>query len=155
MKSLILVTALILSVFESQAVLAQESEMSLEQLQAKNAEKLSRERLEQLMPGARVMRSTAGGGELSWTNNPDGKFLANDRQTRSGGMRHRSGFGGTAPGTWRISEDGQYCVDIEWALRDREKWCRDIYQVNSHYYMIRKGKGDGGNKAMLLEIKKK
>jgi len=154
MKSLLSVAVLILSVCGSQSVLAQEADMSLEQLQAKNAEKLSREKLEQLLPGAKVMRSTAGGAELSWTNNPDGKLLANDRQTRSAGLGRRSGLGGSAPGTWRISEEGQYCIDIDWTTRDREKWCRDIYRVNSHYYMIRKGKSDEEARAMLLKIKK-
>lgn len=151
----ILIAVLLAATCGAQPVLAQENEISLEQLQARNAEKLSREKLEQLLPGARVMRMTGGGAELSWTNHPDGKFIANDRQTRSGGLGQRSGMGGSAPGTWRISEDGRYCVDIDWNTRDREKWCRDLYQVNGHYYMIRKGKGGGEDKAMLLEIRKK
>lgn len=154
MKSSLSVAILILSVCGSQSVLAQDAEMSLERLQARNAEKLSREKLAQLLPGAKVMRSTAGGAELSWTNNPDGKFIANDRQTKSSGMGRRSGLGGSASGTWRISEEGQYCVDIDWTTRDREKWCRDIYRVNGHYYMIRKGKSNGEATAMLLQIKK-
>jgi hypothetical protein len=63
-------------------------------------------------------------------------------------------MGGNSPGTWCISDDGQYCVEIEWALRDRETWCRDIYAVNSHHYMLKKGKGNGGGTATLLKIKK-
>jgi hypothetical protein len=154
MKLLLSVVTLSLAGFGLQLVFAQNTELSAAELQAKSARKLSKEELEQLLPGARVTRWSTN-AELSWTNNADGKFLANDRGTAGGsGMGKRSGMRGGSPGTWRISEDGQYCVDIAWEFRDREKWCRDIYQANGNHYMLKKGKGNGGGTATLLKIKK-
>jgi hypothetical protein len=150
MKFPLAVAALVLAVSCTHTAFAQD-EMSMDELKAKNAKKLSKEELEQLMPGATVHRWTEAGVELYWNNAPDGKFRANERVTGTmgAGRRHTGG-----PGSWKISEDGRYCVDIDWDLHGNEKWCRDIYQVDSGYYMHKKGKSDTGGKAILLKIEK-
>ena len=42
----------------------------------------------------------------------------------------------TARGKWRISDDGRYCVFIEWRGIPNEEWCRYILQTNDGYYGV-------------------
>ncbi|RZL89204.1 MAG: hypothetical protein EOP82_20480 [Variovorax sp.] len=64
-----------------------------------------------------------------------------------------SGRATTAPGKWHISDDGRYCVLIEWKGVPTEEWCRYILQTTDGYYAVRSD-SVGTERVYKLEIKK-
>jgi hypothetical protein len=92
--------------------------------------KLSKDELLQLMPGQKVMHVSKAGNTRHWTNEADGSLFASWAPIITGSGK----FGGSAKGTWNISEDGRYCVKIDWQ-RSPEKWCRFIFRTGSDYTM--------------------
>lgn len=94
--------------------------------------RLAKEELANLLPGTRATFVIKGGSTHIWTNGPDGKLVAStDAKSIS-----NTGMGGgySARGTWNVSDDGKYCVNIEWK-RYPESWCRSLYRMpdGSHY----------------------
>jgi hypothetical protein len=74
--------------------------------------------------------STAG--IRRWKNNSDGKFIAS-RVAAFGGGAAVSG-----QGEWKLTENGQYCVQIEWRPRagpELESWCRTLWRVEDTLYL--------------------
>jgi Protein of unknown function (DUF995) len=73
------------------------------------------------------------GGIRRWKNNADGKFVAS-RQAASG-----SGTVVTGQGEWKLTETGQYCVQIEWRTRsggpEQENWCRTLWRLEGVIYL--------------------
>lgn len=94
------------------------------------AMKLSREELMQLMPGKKVTHVSKIGSTRHWTNESDGTVLASWVPIMTGSGK----FGGTAKGTWTISDGGKYCVAIDWQHK-AEKWCRFIFRAGDGYAM--------------------
>lgn len=117
-------------------------ELTLADIKAQNAQLLTKAELEQLLPGA-TNRSETQRAVRSWKHAADGKLDANSRikpgQARSGGGQ---GAGSFASGTWRVNEEGQYCVEIIWPHSNDEKWCRHVYRVGDHYYGVGGGKDE-------------
>jgi hypothetical protein len=95
--------------------------------------RLSKEELTSFLPGTKAVYVIKGGSTHSWTNEPEGKFVAStDAKTLN-----LTGMGSsyTARGTWRVSDDGKYCISIEWR-RYPESWCRFVYRApGGGYYM--------------------
>lgn len=106
-------------------------------LNALNAEKLTREQLEQQLPGAKMTRKNASSGSThNWRNDPDGTFIVStDNRSGAGGMSITGGSATTAPGKWHVSPDGRYCVTIEWKRVATEDWCRYVFKTSDGYYM--------------------
>jgi hypothetical protein len=105
-------------------------------LDALNAEKLSKEQLDQLLPGAKMHRIIASTGSNNfWTNDADGNFVASsdNKAGINSSVMNRTGV--TAPGKWHISPDGRYCVTIEWKRIPTEDWCRYVFKTSDGYYM--------------------
>jgi hypothetical protein len=94
--------------------------------------RLSREELASLIPGTKAVFVIKGGSTHSWTNEPDGKFVA----TTDAKSITNTGMGGgyTARGGWHVSDDGKYCISIEWK-RYPENWCRFVYRMPDGYYL--------------------
>ena len=90
---------------------------------AAGARVLSRSEVERLVHRAHITSPT-NGTVRTWTNDPAG-FIAS---SSTGGARPVKGKGRS-----RVTEDGAYCVDIEWP-RNVESWCRRIYVVADHRY---------------------
>lgn len=67
-----------------------------------------------------------------WANRPDGSTTLGLRD-----VQNRWTF--LAEGTWRIREDGAYCVDVQWKT-SREQWCRGVYRVADGLYLGRSSK---------------
>jgi Protein of unknown function (DUF995) len=68
----------------------------------------------------------ASGRTRRWTHGADGKFVA---------VSHgQSGTQATGQGVWRVSDDGQYCVEIAWK-NVSEQWCRAIYRHGAATYL--------------------
>jgi len=106
---------------------------------------LSAQELQQLMPGAAVRRVNEKGNSQGWTNGADGSFVA------SSDNRATSGRASTAPGKWHITDDGRYCVLIEWKHTDAEEWCRAVIKTSDGYYAAKSDRL-GTEKVYRLEI---
>lgn len=100
------------------------------EIKAQNPVQLSADDLKQLIPGAKVVSRTNAGSTRMWTNKPDGTFSASSDGRGSTGGR---GYSSSAEGTWRIDEQGRWCVKIQWtgAVDD---WCRYMFKAGSKYY---------------------
>lgn len=100
----------------------------LRDLDAKGRVTLTRDELQQLLPGADMSRVSARGNNQSWRNEPGGSFII------SSDNRDRGGSPSTTSGKWSISEDGRYCVLVEWKTVETEEWCRYIVRSGDAYY---------------------
>jgi Protein of unknown function (DUF995) len=79
-----------------------------------------------------VEHVTATGTIRRWKNNANGKFIASNRSVggRPGSV--------TGHGEWNLTENGDYCVSIEWRSAksvSEEKWCRTLWQVGDIYFL--------------------
>jgi uncharacterized protein DUF995 len=124
-------------VFFSQAAMPQQAQV-LRDLDPMNPKKLTKEELQQLMPGAKMSRLSASGNTHIWTNEPDGSFIvSSDNRNLPGGGNVMGARGSTAQGKWHISDDGRYCVLIEWKSVNTEEWCRYFFQTSDGYYAVK------------------
>ena len=120
----------------------------LRDLDAAGRVTLSKEELGQLLPGASMSRVSAKGNTHFWKNDSDRTFvISSDNRDRGKGSS-------TARGKWNISDDGRYCVLIEWKTVETEEWCRYIIRVGSDYYGAKSDK-TGTEKVYKLEISTK
>jgi hypothetical protein len=103
--------------------------MSLKEVTAANGTPLTVDELKQLLPGARVTSRNPSGSTHYWQNNPDGKFVA------STDARGKGGRGAQVPGSWRIGDDGTYCLKIDWP-REPDNSCRYLFKVGNKYFGI-------------------
>ncbi|MCW3478881.1 hypothetical protein OL229_04770 [Neisseriaceae bacterium JH1-16] len=98
-------------------------------LVSQGARPLSKEALLDQMPGETLYTGTVNFNE-EWTNFADGKVVGQLHDTSE-----NIGYYGT--GTWHISDDGKYCVDIRWQVYPDSHWCKAVYKMGSRskYYM--------------------
>lgn len=90
---------------------------------ADDAQPLSKEELQQLIPGSHASNTRSDGYLQRWTNDPSGKLIVS--VISPPGQQHTSQ---TAQGTWRISDDGQYCVQIQWRMQP-VSWCAAVQKA--------------------------
>lgn len=121
---------------------------TLADVKAKNGVQLSTEELKQLMPGAKVISHTQAGSTRRWTNNADGTFIASSDGRGSHGGRNAYG---SAPGTWRVTDNGRLCVTIKWNVSP-DDWCRFMFKVGDKYYGV--GRLDDNAPASEFEFSK-
>ncbi|MDQ2963055.1 MAG: DUF995 domain-containing protein [Pseudomonadota bacterium] len=107
---------------------------SLTDVKAKNGVQLGAEELKQLMPGAKVVSHTQAGSTRRWTNTADGTFIASSDGRGSHGGRNAYG---SAPGTWRVTDNGRLCVTIKWNVSP-DDWCRYMFRLGDKYYGVGK-----------------
>ena len=73
------------------------------------------------------------GGIRRWKNNSDGKFVAS-RSAANGVGRPVTG-----QGEWKLTDGGQYCVQIEWRPSksgpDQENWCRTLWKYEDAIFL--------------------
>lgn len=127
------IAAISLLALASPLAQAQEAAM-LRDLDAQGRVTLSKEELNQLLPGAKMSRFTASGNTQSWKNDADGSFVV------SSDNRDVGGANSTARGKWHISDDGRYCVLIEWRRNPTEEWCRYLVKAGADYYTAKTDK---------------
>lgn len=132
----------------SVSALSQQAQVPAD-LESKHPSKLSREELQQLLPGATMSRMTARGDAQSWANDPDGTLVVS-----SDNRSMATGVVSTARGKWHISDDGRYCVLFEWRRNPDEEWCRFLFKTTDGYYSAASDKL-GAQKVYRLEIKGK
>lgn len=119
----------------------------LRDLDAQGRVTLTRDELNQLLPDAKMSRTSGKGNTHFWSNDSNGSFII------SSDNRDRGGRPTTAQGKWHISEDGRYCVLIEWKVNPTEEWCRYIVKAGTEYYATRSDK-TGTEKVYRLSISK-
>ena len=95
---------------------------------------LTREELVQLLPGANMSRISAKGNTHIWKNDSGGSFII------SSDNRDRGAVASTASGKWSISDDGRYCVLVEWKTIETEEWCRYIVRSGADHYATKSDK---------------
>jgi hypothetical protein len=108
---------------------------------------LTRDELLALLPSAKITRTVANGNQHIWTNEPGGKFIISTTNRARGGQMT------TAPGTWQVSDDGRFCVLIEWRTVPTEDWCRFLVKTSDGYYATKSTKV-GTEKVYKLDIAK-
>jgi len=140
--------AIITAVLLALSLAAQAGDLVLNDLKAQNGVQLSTDELKQLMPNAKVVSYFAGSSR-SWTNEPEGKFVASSDVRRDPSMLMKSS---TAQGTWHVGDNGTYCVTLDWPKRS-ENWCRYIFKVGGKYYGV-KTVNDGAAIAHEFEFSK-
>lgn len=123
---------------------AQEVEV-VRDLDAAGRVTLTRDELQLLLPGATMGRTSPRGYAQFWTNDPDGSFII------SSDSRDKRKRVATAAGKWHISDDGRYCVLIEWNTMPAEEWCRYILKAGDAFYATRSDK-TGTEKVYKLSI---
>lgn len=100
----------------------------LSDLASQNPVTLTKDELSQLLPDASMSRVTGDGRTQVWKNDPNGTFVISSGQTT------------TASAKWHISDDGRYCVQIEWKRAPTEDWCRFILKAGDAYYATKSDK---------------
>ncbi len=119
-------------------------------LEAMHPNKLSKQQLEQLLPGAKMSRKVYSGSTNYWTNEPDGTLVVStDNRGRIG--TSAMAVPSTSPGRWHISPEGRYCVTIEWKKIATEDWCRYVFETSEGYYSS-KSDQNRSEKVYRLEI---
>lgn len=119
----------------------------LRDLEALGPTTLTKDELTQLLPNASMSRVSGKGNTQYWKNEIGGEFII------SSDNKATSGRGSTAQGKWHISDDGRYCVLIEWKRTNTEEWCRYILKAGGAYYATKSHKL-GTEKVYKLEISK-
>ena len=131
---------------------AQTEELVLRDIESKSPKKLSKAELTELMTGAKMSRISGRGNVHNWSNDSDGSFVVSSDNRGAGAVR-ASGRSTTSPGKWHISDDGRYCVLIEWRGVPTEEWCRFILQTTDGYYAVRSD-SVGTERVFKLDVKK-
>jgi Protein of unknown function (DUF995) len=98
---------------------------------AQDAQLLTKDELQQLMPGAEVQITFDTGGTNTWKNKDDGTLNA----VGQSGMTSAKTYTAYAPGTWHISDDGKFCSHIEWR-KSVSDWCRSVAKSEDGAYVL-------------------
>jgi len=97
--------------------------------------RLSKDELTALVTNAETSYLTRSGSLHRWRNDPGGSFVVSTDDKKHGSVMGMKGS--SAPGTWRISDDGKYCVQIEWR-REKEDWCAYVVKGEDGGYYLNK-----------------
>jgi len=77
-------------------------------------------------------RRTQAGSTRTWQNKLDGTLSATtDGRGVTGGKNAYT----SASGTWKVTDQGQYCVAIPWP-RNADDWCKFMFKVGDKYYAV-------------------
>lgn len=100
-----------------------------------NAVKMTKEELLSFLPGTKVTHVASSSGSLrNWTNEPDGKFVASTNNKKFGSAMGTTA-GSAGQGSWKVNDEGKYCVDIAWK-RVQESWCASVLKgADGVYYL--------------------
>lgn len=133
------------------ATAARAQQLVLRDLESKSPKKLSKDELTQLLTDAKMSRISERGNTHNWSNASGGSFVISS-DNRGAGASVAVGRNTTSRGKWHISDDGRYCVLIEWQGVPTEEWCRYILQTSDGYYAVRSD-SVGTERVHKLEIK--
>lgn len=95
---------------------------------------VSKGELTLLLTGAKVVSVSGRGNQRVWINDPSGSFVASSNNAAGAGQAS------TAQGKWHVSDDGRYCVLLEWRSQGPEQWCRFLFRSGDAYFASRSDK---------------
>ncbi|SEJ44860.1 hypothetical protein [Paraburkholderia diazotrophica] len=93
---------------------------------ASQLSRLTREQLIPLMRGATILRTNTSGALRQWVNGPDGTLTV---YWAGGGFLQSH----SASGKWSVTEDGRFCLQIDWPDVP-ENWCRFMERTANGAY---------------------
>jgi hypothetical protein len=125
---------------------------TLRDIEDKKPRTLAKDEVTALLPGAKMSRLTPTGSRHDWANDADGSLVAST-DNRGNANPMAAGRTVTARGKWHISDDGRYCVLIEWKGVPAEEWCRYVLETSEGYYMAR-STSVGTERVFKFDIKK-
>ena len=99
------------------------------------AVKMTRDELLSFLPGTKVTHFSSGGSERHWTNEPDGNLYATTNNKTYGSATGSRTTG--QAGKWKVSDEGKYCVEIDWK-RASEDWCASVLKGEGDTYYLNK-----------------
>lgn len=103
-------------------------EVNLGALKAQGAQLLAKDELAALLSGASLTRQLER-GEVHINTAKDGSINAY-YQSKMRNVNQIKGYG-----TWKVSDDGKYCLDIKWSRGfDDVSGCRNMYKSGEDYY---------------------
>jgi len=111
------------------------SVVAISALAQDGAVKMTRDELVSLLPGTKVTHITKAGSERHWTNEPDGSLYATSNNKLYGSAMGMQTAG--QAGTWKVSDEGKYCIDIDWK-KVSEKWCSYVLKGEGDIYYLNK-----------------
>lgn len=84
----------------------------------------TREQLLAALPGKRMSYMDNSDRTVQWVNNADGTAVVG----RSAGLGGKKGSGISAPARWSVSNDGKFCMDVDWPTNHGgpSHWCREV-----------------------------
>ncbi|MPW21594.1 hypothetical protein GCT13_33170 [Paraburkholderia sp. CNPSo 3157] len=88
--------------------------------------RLTRDQLIPLMRGATILRTNTSGALRQWVNGPDGTLTV---YWAGGGFLQPH----SASGKWSVTEDGHFCLQIDWPDMP-ENWCRFMERTANGAY---------------------
>ncbi|SIT40905.1 conserved exported hypothetical protein [Paraburkholderia piptadeniae] len=88
--------------------------------------RLTREQLIPLMRGATILRTNTSGALRQWVNGADGTLTV---YWAGGGFLQSH----SASGKWSVTEDGHFCLQIDWPEMP-ENWCRFLERTANGAY---------------------
>lgn len=145
----------LLLAFFSTPAMAQEGPQVVRDLNPMTPRKLAKEDLQQLMPGAKLSRVATSGNTHIWTNDPDGTFIvSSDNRNTPGGNSLTGARASTTRGKWHVSDDGRYCVLIDWKSTPTEEWCRYFFVVPDGSYYATKSDQNPTEKVYKFQVSK-
>lgn len=102
-------------------------------LAKEGAVKMTKQELLTFLPGTQSNYETKAGSLQQWKNKPDGKFIATTNNKKYGSTLGVHSV--TAPGTWRVNDEGKYCITIDWR-RDPADWCSFVFKNADGEYFL-------------------
>lgn len=140
--------------FVAAVAVAQSGPLTLRDIADKNPRKLSKDEVTALIPGAKMARVSGRGNRHTWTNDAGGTFYATSDNMGTGFDPRAQGKPTTVPAKWHISDDGRYCVLIEWRGVPTEEWCRFVFEASDGNYYMARSDNVATERVEKFEIKK-
>jgi len=117
-------------------------------VKANGGVQLTAAELNDLLPNAKVISRTQQGSTRTWQNKLNGTLSAStDGRGFAGGRNNYA----SAEGTWKVNENGRWCVNIKWPAA-ADDWCRVMFKVGNKYYGV--GRLEDTALTMEFEISK-
>lgn len=140
--------------FVAMTVAAQGGPLTLRDISDKKPRKLSKEEVTALIPSAKMARVSARGNRHTWSNDTGGSLFATSDNMGTGFDPRAHGKPTTVPGKWHISDDGRYCILIEWRGVPTEEWCRFVFEASDGNYYMARSDSVATERVEKFEIKK-
>lgn len=129
---------------------AQAQDMTLGELKEKNAQMLSKDELNALLPDSTYTRLFGKGVRTYWKNESGGKLDGGQTCARSTPSCNK-----LYQGKWWVRDDGAYCIEANaGAADDTQKWCRAVWKIGNAFYGVTMSKADDSRQGYNFMLEK-